>query len=195
MSEPQPTDPSAGAPGSLHPVVETDPTALLTLFDRHRHVHVHGLADVAQLWDRSTWYRDADAVVSILELPGGGPLVLYAVSPAASTRTLALLAALADDLPDHFVMTGPIGLTGRLAGAFTADWHDRYLKMGLLDTTFLPRRTSRWDWWLTAWGSVSCGSARDGCGMPSFSPRRSRHERIRSGSRWARSPCPFVTRS
>lgn len=138
MSDPQPTDPVAGAGGRLHPVVETDPRALLALFDRHRHVHVYGLADVAQLWDTSTWYRDADAAVGILDLPGGGAPVLYAVSPAAPARTLDLLAALADDLPDHFVITGPVGLTDRLAGAFTADWHDRYLKMGLLDTAALP---------------------------------------------------------
>jgi GNAT superfamily N-acetyltransferase len=119
------------------PTVERvdDPAALASLYDRHREVHPDGLADLEEpFWSSSTWYRSGDAVVAVLDL-GSDELVLYAIAAdeATAAATLDLLATLAPDLPDHFVITGPVGLTERLAPGFAADWVIPHVKMHLPD--------------------------------------------------------------
>ena len=95
----------------------TEPAALADLYGRHREVHPYGLADLDEpFWSRSTWYREGDAAVGVLDLGSGEP-VLYAIAADAAldAATLDLLERLAPDLPDHFVITGPTG-SGRPPG-------------------------------------------------------------------------------
>jgi ribosomal protein S18 acetylase RimI-like enzyme len=126
----------------------TDPAALADLFGRHREIHPYGLADLDEpVWSRSTWYRDGDAAVGVLDLGSGEPVV-YAIAadPVLDAATLALLQRLAPDLPGHFVITGPIGLADRLAPAFTADWVIPHVKMHLPDGDGLPPPDPRVTW-------------------------------------------------
>jgi GNAT superfamily N-acetyltransferase len=125
-----------------------DPQPLAELYGRHREVHPYGLADLeAPYWSRSTWFRSGDAVVAVLDLGSDEP-VLYAIAaddPTAAA-TLDLLEALAPDLPDHFVVTGPIGLAERLAGTHAADWVIPHVKMHLPDAARLDPPDARVRW-------------------------------------------------
>ncbi len=126
----------------------TDPASLAELFGRHREVHPYGLADLEEpLWARSTWYRSGDAVVAVLDLGSGEP-VLYAIAADrdGEAAVLDLLVGLAPDLPDHFVITGPIGLADRLAPGFSADWVIPHVKMHLPDADRLPPADDRVEW-------------------------------------------------
>lgn len=126
----------------------TDPGELAALYGRHPDVHPYGLADLEEpLWSRSTWYRAGDAVVGVLDLGSGEP-VLYAVAAdgEGDRSTLDLLTALAPDLPDHFVITGPLGLAERLAPAYGADWVIPHVKMRLPDARELPPPDPRVIW-------------------------------------------------
>ncbi|HEY8057380.1 MAG TPA: GNAT family N-acetyltransferase [Acidimicrobiales bacterium] len=127
---------------------ESDPAALADLYGRHPEVHPYGLADLDEpLWSRSTWYREGDAAVGVLDLGSGEP-VLYAIAADADLEavTLALLEALAPDLPDHFVITGPTGLAQRLAPGFTPDWVIPHVKMVLPEGDRLPPDDPRVLW-------------------------------------------------
>ncbi len=126
----------------------TDPTELAELYGRRPDVHPYGLADLEQpLWSRSTWYRAGDAAVGVLDLGSGAP-VLYAVAAAAAgdRATLDLLATLVPDLPEHFVITGPVGLAERLAPAYAADWVIPHVKMRLPPDPDLPAPDPRVRW-------------------------------------------------
>ena len=115
--------------------VAEDPAELASLYGRHPQVHPYGLADLDEpYWSRSTWYRRGDAVVAVLDLGSGEP-VLYAIAhdPATDAATLELLVDLGPDLPDHLVITGPIGLARHLAGTFAADWVIPHVKLHLPD--------------------------------------------------------------
>lgn len=123
-----------------------DPAALAALFGRHREVHPYGLADLEEpLWSRSRWYLDGDAAVGVLDLGSGAP-VLYAVSAEADAATLDLLDRLRPDLPEHFVITGPMGLADRLAPAGAADWVIPHLKLHLPGADRLPAADPRVEW-------------------------------------------------
>jgi len=126
----------------------TDPAELAELYGRRPDVHPYGLADLEEpLWGRSSWFRAGDAVVGVLDLGAGEP-VLYAVAADddGDRATLDLLAALAPDLPRHFVITGPLGLADRLGRDFTADWVIPHLKMRLPDDRALPAADPRVTW-------------------------------------------------
>ena len=152
----------------------TDPTELAVLYGRHPDVHPYGLADLEEpLWSRSRWYRAGDAVVGVLDLGSGEP-VLYAVAAddAGDRATLDLLAALAPDLPDHFVITGPLGLADRLAPAFAADWVIPHVKMRLPDARALPPPDPRVTWLTTGRGRRGHRPARRPAVTPAPSSSR-----------------------
>jgi ribosomal protein S18 acetylase RimI-like enzyme len=126
----------------------TDPAPLVALYGRHPEVHPYGLADVDEpYWSRSTWYRDGDAAVGVLDLGSGTP-VLYAIAADAAldAATLDLLDRLRPVLPDHFVVTGPVGLAERLAPAWRADWVIPHTKMALVDPDRLDPVDERVEW-------------------------------------------------
>lgn len=110
----------------------------LAIYQLHRPVHPYGIYDVVNLWDVSRWWVDGDAVVGLLDLPGAPTPVVYAVSATADEATLDLLGRLAPMLPDTFVITGPEGLSARLAADFHARWSAPHVKMHLADPTRLP---------------------------------------------------------
>jgi ribosomal protein S18 acetylase RimI-like enzyme len=122
-----------------------DPASLAELYGRHPEVHPYGLGDLEEpLWSRSTWYRCGDAVVGVLDLGSDEP-VLYAIAadPATDAATLDLLERLTPALPPHFVITGPLGLSDRLAPTHAADWIIPHVKMHLVDAGRLPDPDSR----------------------------------------------------
>jgi GNAT superfamily N-acetyltransferase len=71
-------------------------------------------------------------VVGVLDLGSGAPVV-YAIAAHDPATTLDLLDGIAPDLPDHFVITGPVGLADRLGDRFAADWVLPHVKMHLPD--------------------------------------------------------------
>jgi ribosomal protein S18 acetylase RimI-like enzyme len=117
-----------------------DQAGLLDLYERDRDAHPYGIADLVQLWDRSRWWRDGEAAVGLVDLPGSPVPVVYAVAARSPARTLDLLADLgaARSLPDRFVVTGPRGLTDRLATDWQARWRQDYVKQALTAPTALP---------------------------------------------------------
>lgn len=123
---------------TLSPAPTRDAGAVLELYRRDRAVHPYGIADVAQFWDRSTWWLEGEAAVGVMDLPGSAVPVLYAISAGADAETLDLLAALSPRLPAHFVITGPRGLTERLAERYAPRWSTPYHKMWLADAGRLP---------------------------------------------------------
>jgi ribosomal protein S18 acetylase RimI-like enzyme len=126
----------------------TGPDEIEALYRRHPAVHPYGLADLDEpLWGRSSWYRAGDAAVGVLDLGSGEP-VLYAIAAdtAGERATLDLLDRLAPDLPDHFVVTGPVGLSERLGPHFEADWVIPHVKMHLPSTDRLPPADDRAEW-------------------------------------------------
>jgi ribosomal protein S18 acetylase RimI-like enzyme len=126
-----------GMPSETLPVPVADRREVLDVFCRHPHLHPYGIADVAQLWERSRWWRDGDAVVGVMDLPGSPVPVLYAVS-TASEATLALLARLASALPPALMCTGPPGLAARLAAVYEPAFVTPYVKMHLSRPDVLP---------------------------------------------------------
>jgi ribosomal protein S18 acetylase RimI-like enzyme len=100
-------------------------------------VHPYGIADVAQLWDRSRWWVERDAVVGVMDLPGSAAPVLYAVS-TATAPTLSLLRSLAPELPDRMTATGPRGLAAALADVYDARFSTPYWKLHLAEARRLP---------------------------------------------------------
>ncbi|HVM21095.1 MAG TPA: GNAT family N-acetyltransferase [Egibacteraceae bacterium] len=113
------------------------PETILDVYCRAPEVHPYGIADVAQLWEQSRWWRRGDAVVGLMELPGSPVDVLYAVSADADTQTLALAHDLLPELPDRVMATGPRGLSQTLSG-YDAGFCRPYLKMHLAAPERLP---------------------------------------------------------
>lgn len=122
-----------------------DPQAVLEVYLPRPDVHPYGIADVAQLWDCSRWWRDGEAVVGLLDLPGSSIPVLYAVGAGAEAGvvTLGLLSRLAPLLPERFVATGPRGMTAALAPAYRPLWRRDHVKMHLAEPDRLPPRDQR----------------------------------------------------
>jgi ribosomal protein S18 acetylase RimI-like enzyme len=115
-----------------------DPAAVLALYERHRAVHPYGIFDVVNLWDRSRWWLRGVAAAGLITLPGSDFPVVYAVSADARAQTLDLLEDLAPELPSRFVITGPDGLTDRLAGSYRPVWSAPHVKMHLAHPGRLP---------------------------------------------------------
>ncbi|MFA9432316.1 GNAT family N-acetyltransferase [Egicoccus sp. AB-alg2] len=117
-----------------------DPRLVLDVFARDRDVHPYGIADVQQLWDVSRWWVAGDAVAGRIDLPGSHVPVVYAVAARDPAATLDLLAELqaAGVLADHYVVTGPRGLTARLRGVRRPRWSTDYVKMALRHLDRLP---------------------------------------------------------
>lgn len=120
------------------PPLAGTPDTVLAVYCRDRPVHPYGIYDVANLWSRSTWWVNGDAVVGLIALPGSSTPVIYAVAAAHGDRTLDLLAVLVPRLPDRFVITGPAGLTRRLARDYRAVWPAPHTKMHLARPALLP---------------------------------------------------------
>jgi ribosomal protein S18 acetylase RimI-like enzyme len=120
------------------PTPSDDPAAVLAVYERHRAVHPYGIFDVVNLWDRSLWWQRDEAVVGLIALPGSDVPVVYAVSADADAQTLDLLEELAPDLPPRIIITGPEGLTDRLADAYRPLWSAPHLKMSLDRPERLP---------------------------------------------------------
>lgn len=118
----------------------TDPAQVLPIYRRHPAIHPYGIYDVVNLWASSTWWVDGDAVVGVLDLPGSPAPVVYAVgaSPRVDDATLRLLARLAPALPPQLVITGPLGLTARLAHRYRTTWSAPHRKMHLARPSALP---------------------------------------------------------
>jgi ribosomal protein S18 acetylase RimI-like enzyme len=123
---------------TVWPNPEDDPAAVLAVFEEHREVHPYGIYDVVNLWDCSRWWVRERAAVGLIALPGSDVPVVYAVSATAGEQTLQLLADLAADLPSHIIITGPDGLTYRLAGTYRASWSAPHVKMHLANPATLP---------------------------------------------------------
>jgi ribosomal protein S18 acetylase RimI-like enzyme len=115
-----------------------DPADILGVFTRDAPAHPYGIADVAQLWERSRWWRAGDAVVGLMDLPGSDVPVLYAVSADAAEATLDLLRELEPQLPSAVMATGPVGLAAALAPDFAATFARAYVKLHLADAERLP---------------------------------------------------------
>lgn len=123
---------------STTPAPVQDPGAILEVYEQQPHLHPYGIADVVQLWDRSTWWRDGAAVVGVMDLPGSHVPVLYAVS-ASPGPTLDLLARVAPALPPDLMATGPTGLAARLDNSYGAEFASPYVKMHLARPRELPQ--------------------------------------------------------
>jgi len=111
---------------------------LIELFGRDRGAHVYALADLEEpCWSMSRWWRRGDAAVGEVRLPGVTDALVYAVSSADPDGTVALLADLADELPQRFVITGPTGLARRLSTRYDAAWSGHFVKMRWTDRSRL----------------------------------------------------------
>lgn len=119
------------------PAPADDPQTILEVYGRHPHLHPYGIADVAQLWDRSRWWRAGDGVVGLMDLPGSPEPVLYAISDQPEPA-LGLLARLEPALPAQMMATGPPGLAERLSQTFAPDFVTPYVKMHLARPADLP---------------------------------------------------------
>ncbi len=103
---------------------------LVELFQQHPAVHVYGLADLDQdYWNRSLWWMRGNAAVGLVGLPQNLPSIVYAVSVLDPAGSIALLADVDSQLPDHYIMTGPTGSASGLTSKRTALWSTPHLKM------------------------------------------------------------------
>ncbi|HSK90926.1 MAG TPA: GNAT family N-acetyltransferase [Euzebyales bacterium] len=119
-------------PRDVHLEPSSDPAEVLAIFSEHRPIHTYGIVDVVQFWQTSRWWVRGQAVVGLVELPGVGHPVVYAVSAVHGVETLALLADLVPQLPQRFPITGPIGLSERLAATHDALHSGPHVKMHLI---------------------------------------------------------------
>lgn len=108
------------------------------MFVDHRAIHAYGIVDVVQFWHASRWWVRDGAVVGLVGLPSAPDPVVYAVSAVHGVETLDLLSDLAPQLPDRFAITGPIGLSERLAQTHRATRCLPYVKMHLVRPDMLP---------------------------------------------------------
>jgi ribosomal protein S18 acetylase RimI-like enzyme len=121
------------------PAPTKDRSGLVKLFSRHREVHPYGLADLEEpYWAGSTWWREGDAAVGLLRLPGSSTPVAYAVTATAPEQTRDLLAAVAPQLPPHLIINGVTGLLDPLSRRYDHDWVTPYWKMQLARPERLP---------------------------------------------------------
>jgi GNAT superfamily N-acetyltransferase len=124
-----------------------DPEELVELYAPDRAVHPYGLADLEEpFWSSSTWYRSGDAVVAVLDLGGEPAVYAIAADDEKAAATLDLLEHLAPDLPDGFLITGPVGLAEPLGREFAVDWVGPHVKMHLIDRGRLTEPDPRVTW-------------------------------------------------
>lgn len=117
----------------------SDPSDMLATFADHRAIHAYGICDVVQFWDTSQWWVRDGAVVGLVGLPYAPDPVVYAVSAVHGVETLGLLADLTPQLPERFEITGPIGLSERLAATHRSLRCLPHVKMHLVRPDKLPR--------------------------------------------------------
>lgn len=127
-----------GAAKRTPPAPVDAPEAVLDVYLRTRGVHPYGIADVVQLWGRSTWWVRGGAVAGVLDLPGASEPVLYAVTAEDPPETLALLADLAPLLPPAMTATGPRGMAAALGARYRGSQVAAYRKLQLVDPRRLP---------------------------------------------------------
>ncbi len=90
-----------------------DPAELIHWYNQHPEVHVYGLGDLDDhFWPRSRWYREGNAVVGLVDLPGDAQIVaVYAIAVTDQSATTRLMLELADEIPDGALATAPVGST------------------------------------------------------------------------------------
>lgn len=121
--------------------VVDDPGELEELFGRDRHLHLYALADLDEpYWSASTWWRRGDAAFGLVGLPDGEQIV-YAVSSADPSGTLALAAELVEQVPPTLVtgVTG-IGEVFEAAGR-SLGWQRGYNRFHLTGRHLVPDRS------------------------------------------------------
>ncbi len=117
----------------------TDPDEIATVLGERPGVHPYGLADLEEpYWSLSTWWRDGSAVVGWIRLPESDEHAVYAITHDASDRTLDLLAEIAPNLPDDFVISGPAGVDVAVGSEFESAWVTPHHKMHLTRPQLLP---------------------------------------------------------
>ena len=118
--------------------VVTDPSELHELYSRDAHLHLYALIDLEEpYWSASTWWRNGDAALGLVGLPDGATVV-YAVSSADPSGTLALAAELSPQIPPGLV-TGVTGIAEvlRSIGRPIA-WQRGYHRYHLTDRNRVP---------------------------------------------------------
>jgi GNAT superfamily N-acetyltransferase len=124
-----------------------DPAELAELYAPDRLAHPYGLADLEEpFWSSSTWHRRGDAVVAVLDLGGDPAVYAIAADDEKAAATLELLADLAPSLPDRFLITGPVGVTGPLSATHRIEWVGPHVKMHLADPSRLTPPDDRVEW-------------------------------------------------
>ena len=127
--------------------VVDDPAELVELYAPDAVVHPYGLADLDEpFWSSSTWYRRGDAVVAALDLGGDDAVYAIAADDQKAAATLELLGDLADDLPEQYLITGPVGVTGPLRRRYAVEWVGPHVKMHLAEPDRLPVPDPRVEW-------------------------------------------------
>lgn len=118
----------------MSPRQVTDPGELADLYVPDRGLHIYALADLEEpYWSASSWWRDGDAAVGLVTLPGGEGEVVYAVSSRDPEGSLRLLASLADRLGPGTLVTGPTGVGETLAKSRSVAWNRTYHRYLLTD--------------------------------------------------------------
>ena len=112
---------------------ETDAAAIAALFAEDRATHLYGLADLDEpFWSNSVWYREGPYVVGRVSV-GGGWMAGYAMTNDQSGGVLDLLEEIEPCLAPTTWVTGPIGLTDRMARCRDVDGKGPHLRMILRD--------------------------------------------------------------
>lgn len=120
--------------------VVDDPSELDELFRRDAHLHIYALADLDEpYWSASTWWRNGDAAFGLVGLPDGETIV-YAVSSADPSGTMALAAELVGEVPPTLV-TGVTGIGGVFERAGRSlVWQRGYNRFHLTNPDQVPTR-------------------------------------------------------
>ncbi len=124
--------------------VVTDPEEIAHVLGDHRGMHPYGLADLDEpYWSSSTWWRDGAAVAGWIRFPESDDHAVYAITHGEVGDTLALVAQIAAELPDKFVISGPAGVDVAVGDAFEAAWVTPHHKMHLTTPGCLLGRDPR----------------------------------------------------
>jgi ribosomal protein S18 acetylase RimI-like enzyme len=127
--------------------VVDDPQELIDLYAPDAVVHPYGLADLDEpFWSSSTWYRRGDAVVAVLDLGGDDAVYAIAADDEKAAATLELLADVVGDLPEQYLITGPVGVTDPLRGRYAVEWVGPHVKMHLAEPDRLPEPDAGVEW-------------------------------------------------
>lgn len=116
---------------------QRDRSALIANLEAYREIHVYGLGDLAEpFWSRSRWWQHDGAVVGAIGLdPAGTEIAVYAITPDRPDTTVDLWAAVHDELPEIYSITGPFGLAERaVALGYQLHGAGEHLKMNFIAT-------------------------------------------------------------